>query len=254
MNKYLCGAVADIGCERENQEDFIQFKELNDDTILCVIADGTGSMKERPHPAAIVTMDIVESLTELFLEKRELFFMDTEYFIRKSMLNANKLLGAFKMGNEELYSGYAASVTCCLLTRDNRIYAGHSGNTRLYIMREGVLRQVTQDHTKASELLKEGKIDESTYYIHPDRLKMTSGLGILIDPKIQTFSGSIRANDLVLLTTDGIHYAIRPEAMAQLILEGQGCDGAARNLIEAAKTVIKYPDNMSCIVLCRDQQ
>ena len=34
MNRYLCGAVSDIGCERELQEDFVQFRELDDDTII----------------------------------------------------------------------------------------------------------------------------------------------------------------------------------------------------------------------------
>lgn len=42
MSKYIVGATADIGVDRELQEDFVQFKELDADNLLCVIADGSG--------------------------------------------------------------------------------------------------------------------------------------------------------------------------------------------------------------------
>ena len=75
------------------------------------------------------------------------------------MNDANRILGAFQMGNEELFSGYSASVTCCLFLPDRKIAIGHSGNTRLYIIRNGKVNLITHDHTQAYELLQEGKID-----------------------------------------------------------------------------------------------
>lgn len=251
MSKYICGGIADIGAERENQEDFIQFKELDEDTLFCVIADGTGSKKEHLQPAAIVAMEIIEYITDLYTEKKEAFVIDPEYFLKKAMQEAGKILGAFKMGNEELYSGYAASVTCCLLMKDERMYVGHSGNTRLYLIRNGMLKQLTNDHTKAATLLNEGKIDVLTYHVHPDRLKITSGIGVVVNPEIQTFSGKMKENDLILMTTDGVHYAIQPSAIAEIVLNSTDCRSATENLIDAAKNIVKYPDNMSAMLICK---
>ena len=62
MALYFCGATSDIGVGRELQEDFVQLCELDDNNLFCVIADGTGSMPQRPQPAAIVAMDIVENM------------------------------------------------------------------------------------------------------------------------------------------------------------------------------------------------
>ena len=175
MSKYICGAVVDIGVERESQEDYVQYREFGDN-LFCVVADGAGSQKGFPQPAVIAVSDILETLTEIYEENEELFLQNPEFFIKRAMLSANRVLGGFKMGNEERYYGYAASVTCCLFCQDGIFYMGHTGNTRLYILRNSALTQITRDQTKAAELLNEGKIDLETYHVHPDRLVITDGL------------------------------------------------------------------------------
>lgn len=251
MNRYKLDASVDIGYERENQEDFVEYRELDDNNLLCIIADGTGSRKNYPQPAVITVMDIIDSIQNLFQNKKEVFLEDPMYFLKNAMLRANTVLGAFKMGNEEIYSGYAASVSCCLLTENDQFFISHAGNTRVYLLRNGQILQLTRDQTKAQELVDDGKIDMETYHVHPDRLKMTSGIGVILEPAIQIFSGKMKENDLLLLSTDGIHYAIQPEAIKQIILESQSTDVAITNLIDAAKNIIKYPDNMSAAIIMK---
>ena len=254
MNRFKLDASVDIGYERESQEDFVEYKELDENNLLCVIADGTGSRKNYPQPAVIAVMDIIESIQNIFLNKKEVFLQDPLYFLKDSMLRANTVLGAFKLGNEEIYSGYAASVTCCFLAENDQFYIAHAGNTRVYLLRGGEIRQLTRDQTKAQELVDDGKIDMETYHVHPDRLKMTSGIGVILDPAIQIFSGKMKENDLLFLSTDGIHYAIQPEAMKQIILESQSADIATANLVDAAKNIIKYPDNMSAVIITKRKE
>lgn len=127
---------------------------------------------------------------------------------------------------------------------------GHSGNTRLYIIRNGKVNLITHDHTQAYELLQEGKIDSETYYVHDGRLKLTSGIGKIINPRIDTISGKLQEQDLVLMTTDGIHYALRPDAMSEIILNSPPEGTEATNaLVNAAKNIVKYPDNMSAMLI-----
>lgn len=253
MSKYICGAVVDIGVERESQEDYVQYREFGDN-LFCVVADGAGSQKGFPQPAVIAVSDILETLTEIYEENEELFLQNPEFFIKRAMLSANRVLGGFKMGNEERYYGYAASVTCCLFCQDGFFYMGHTGNTRLYILRNSALTQITRDQTKAAEPLNEGKIDLETYHVHPDRLVITDGLGILLKPHIQILHGKLKENDIVLMSTDGLHYAVQPDAMAAIILESKDCMEAAKNLIDASKNIIKYPDNMSAMVIYREKR
>lgn len=168
---------------------------------------------------------------------------------REDSALANQVLGAYKMGNEETFTGYATSLTVALFTADNKAHIAHVGNTRFYILRNSKIIQLTKDQTKAQELLDAGEIDEQTYYVHPYRLNITDGLGISTLPNISNICVSITDTDLFLMTTDGIHYAIRPENMKELVLSGQDVVPACNNLIDAAKNIIKYPDNMSAIVI-----
>lgn len=250
MPLYVCGATSDIGVGRELQEDFVQLCELDENNLFCIVADGTGSMPQRPQPAAIVAMDIIENIKDTFEKEKDLLLQHPKFFIRKAMQDANRILGAFQMGNEELFSGYSASLTCCLFMENRKLAVGHSGNTRFYIIRNGKLNLLTHDHTQAYQLLSEGKIDPETYYIHDGRLKLTSGLGKLIDPKIETFMGVMKDKDLILMTTDGVHYALRPDAMAEIILNSPSEGTEATNaLIQAARDIVKYPDNMSAMLV-----
>ena len=117
-----------------------------------------------------------------------------------------------------------------------------------------MLTQMTRDQTKAAELLNDGKIDLETYHVHPDRLVITDGLGILLKPHIQILHGKLKENDIVLMSTDGLHYAVQPDAMTTIILESKDCMEAAKNLIDASKNIIKYPDNMSAMVIYREKR
>lgn len=249
MSKYSLGASSDIGCERESQEDFVQFKELDENNLLAVIADGTGSKKGHLQPAVMVTMSIIQEISEIFKENNELFKSHTQYILKRALINANNSLGAFKIGNEEVFNGYAASVTVALFTENDRMYIASAGNTRLYVMRDSNIIQMTKDHTEAQEKLDAGEIDLETYHVHPSRLKLTSGLGLTTNPEIYLCSGKLKSNDLIAMTTDGIHYAIRQEHIMNLIFEAQDVVPACNNLIYAAKEVIKYADNMSAIVI-----
>ena len=130
-NLYRVAAQVDIGTARENNEDFFQFWELDDDHLLCVMADGSGSRKDHPQPGPLVTLDIGDFLLKSFEDRPDLVMSDPKYFLQIAMENANRVLGGFKMGNEEIYTGYAASATCILLSEGTHLYAAHSGNTRL---------------------------------------------------------------------------------------------------------------------------
>ena len=252
-NAFNVAATVDIGNDRERQEDFVSFEELDDDNLFAIVADGSGSTVESMQPAVIVAMEITNEIRFIFDKNKDLFLSAPELFMENAIRNSHRVLTGFKMGNEEKFVGYAASLTCVLLHNEGeraRIYMAHTGNTRLYILRNGNLNQLSADHTKAAELLEEGLIDINTYHIHPDRLVITGGVGGANEPPIQTKKGILKDNDILVMTTDGIHYAARPEEMARIILEAGNPDDSAAELVYQAKST-KYPDNMAAMIITR---
>ena len=247
-NEYFnFSATVDIGYDREKQEDYVSFSNIGDN-LLVVIADGTGSSNKHLQPGAIVCTEIESEAENLYEQVPKEFENNISKFLKLSMINASHVLEGFKKGNEEKFGGYAASVTVLLVTKENKIYVAHAGNTRLYILRNGQIGQLTVDHTKGTEYIREGKLTRDLYYTHPSSRTMTSGLGLIANPEIQTFSGNIMDQDILLMTTDGIHYAIQDKFIAQIIIESGTPENATANLVTAAKE-LKYPDNMTAVII-----
>lgn len=252
MTEYFYAGSTDTGYKRSVNEDYIDVLSLSKDCLFSVIADGMGSKPTSIQPAQIAAEFIIRQLKIIYEDDIEYLSDHAEQILPLLMRSAGELIGAFRTANEELYSGYATTLTCCLLTKNKRMVLAHTGNSRLYLIRSrkatSGIRQITTDHTIARALCDRNVITEEEYYTHPGRNKLTSVLGISSEPHIQTIDASLKENDILLLTSDGIHYAIKPEAMLDIVIGSDNCRNAVDNLIYAAKTQ-EYSDNMSAIVI-----
>jgi serine/threonine protein phosphatase PrpC len=96
----------------------------------------------------------------------------------------------------------------------------------------------------------EGFLDEDQYHTHPDNDVITCGVGVVSDPEIQVYEGAkLKNGDIVLMTTDGLHYSLRPDAMVSIILDAGTCDAAAESLVAAGIMTKGMVDNMSAVLV-----
>jgi serine/threonine protein phosphatase PrpC len=256
---FIYAGKADLGYGREVNEDYVDATELDGGVFFAAVADGMGSLPSSLQPASIAVLEIMQIVRRVFESDKELFLDNADVFLLEAMHSANRTIGAFRKANEEKYAGFGASLTCCLLHRDEssgraNICFAHAGNTRLFLIRahpqDGApeIRQLTKDHTKAYRLYEDGVISFEQYHTHPDRLVCTSGLGNVADPEIMISKGSLKPRDIILMTSDGVHNAIRPEKMSDFVMYAGNCDGAVETLIQAA-IMEKYVDNMSALMV-----
>lgn len=244
--------ITDVGYGRTNNEDYLLIKELDKDTLIAIIADGAGSHNEEFQPAALVSNEIFQYIKKIYEDKGiEYLLSNIKHELSISFYVANRCLGMFKLANEELYGGYASSVTCCILGKNNFFALAHSGNTRLYLLRDGLpngLKSLTTDGTKGQKLVDNGTITKEQYYTNPERLKIEAGLGFGADVLIQVFAGTLKEDDKILLTTDGVHYAIREEVISEVYNKTKTIEEFCNALILLNKEV-KYIDNASAILI-----
>ena len=250
-----------VGYKRETNEDFVFAKELTSDsnTVLAIVADGAGSQPSQLQPAQIACRNIESYISRVFnsFSDKVFFYENASMFLKESLLVVNSVLGAFRTANEEIYSGFSCALTAVLFykTTDgtSRMSFAHSGNTRLYMLRRSndgnaILRQLTKDHTFAQKLVDDGQITEEQYYFHDLRNKLLTPIGIYEKPVIDTFDVKIRDDCLFLLTTDGVHYAIRPDAIAQLVLENDTMENACTTLCDTAEN-LQYNDDYAAVLV-----
>ena len=85
-------------------------------------------------------------------------------------------------------------------------------------------------------------------YERPNRTSLASGLGNFMLPEIQVFDSRLKEKDILLMTTKGIHFSIRPDAIAEIVMSSANCEIATASLVQAGK-MLKYVDNMSAIMV-----
>lgn len=250
-----CGGNSDLGYNREINEDFVHFKTIdeNNDVYFAAVADGAGTISGKFQSSSIAVLQIEDAIQRVYSTTPDALLEYPGVFLSEFMVAASRSLGIFRVLDEEKYYGFAASLSCALIVK-NKITIAHSGNTRVNLFRFNTRKnifdcvQVTKDQTKGMELVNEGRLSFEEYHLSPDRLIVTGGLGLSSEPNIQVFATNLKNNDFVLFTTDGIHYAIRPDVIFEIIKRSANCEEATKTLIEAAK-LEKYEDNMSALLI-----
>ncbi|HSJ72004.1 MAG TPA: PP2C family serine/threonine-protein phosphatase [Acidimicrobiia bacterium] len=137
--------------------------------------------------------------------------------------------------NDPSLAGMGTTMTLVVLREDGTADFAHVGDSRAYLLRDGVLRTLTTDHTLVNELMELGRITPKEAESHPHRHLITRVLG-LGPIAVDTFSIDLEAGDRILLCSDGLNTMVSDFAIQELLAAGEGVDPTVWALIEQANT------------------
>lgn len=142
--------------------------------------------------------------------------------------------------------GMGTTLTALLWT-GQRLGLVHVGDSRAYLLRDGVLTQITQDHTWVQRLVDEGRITEEEATTHPQRslLMRALGSGDHVEPDLSI--REVRAGDRYLICSDGLSGVVSHQTMEDTLASYQGPQETVQQLIELALRG-GGPDNITVIV------
>lgn len=210
------------GLIREINEDRFLARDLGDEVILLAVADGLGGHKAGEH-AAQSAVTILETL--------DFEAPDIEKSLVELVRAANRVILDASMRNFS-FKGMGTTLTAALV-RGGTAYWTHVGDSRLYLFREELLLQITEDQTPLASLVRSGELTKEEARLHPARNLLMSCLG---REKCEIESGTLelRVDDLLLFTTDGLHGAISEAALVSILNEEIPLEAKVKALIEAA--------------------
>jgi protein phosphatase len=131
-------------------------------------------------------------------------------------------------------SGMGTTITAALV-EGTRVTFGHVGDSRAYLLRDGVMEQLTEDHSLVNELMKSGKLSPEEAETHPQRSVITRALGTDPDVDVDTFVIEAQEGDLFLICSDGLTTMIGDEEILALLEQNHDdLDRAAKSLVAAA--------------------
>lgn len=142
--------------------------------------------------------------------------------------------------------GMGTTLTALLWT-GQRLGLVHVGDSRAYLLRDGVLTQITQDHTWVQRLVDEGRITEEEATTHPQRslLMRALGSGDHVEPDLSI--REVRAGDRYLICSDGLSGVVSHQTMEETLASYQGPQETVQDLIQLALRG-GGPDNITVIV------
>ncbi|MFF0184742.1 Stp1/IreP family PP2C-type Ser/Thr phosphatase [Streptomyces sp. NPDC005244] len=142
--------------------------------------------------------------------------------------------------------GMGTTLTALLWT-GQRLGLVHVGDSRAYLLRDGVLTQITQDHTWVQRLVDEGRITEEEATTHPQRslLMRALGSGDHVEPDLSI--REVRAGDRYLICSDGLSGVVSHQTMEETLASYQGPQETVQELIQLALRG-GGPDNITLIV------
>ncbi|QGV79589.1 Stp1/IreP family PP2C-type Ser/Thr phosphatase [Streptomyces ficellus] len=205
---------------------------------LLAIADGMGGQAA----GEVASSEVISTLVTL---DDDVPGSDILTSLGTAVQRANDQLRVMVEEDPQL-EGMGTTLTALLWT-GQRLGLVHVGDSRAYLLRDGVLTQITQDHTWVQRLVDEGRITEEEATTHPQRslLMRALGSGDHVEPDLSI--REVRAGDRYLICSDGLSGVVSHQTMEETLASYQGPQETVQDLIQLALRG-GGPDNITVIV------
>lgn len=210
-------------------------------TYLSVVADGMGGHAGGDVASHLVIRHLLQ------LDKEFANVTEAQQELLSAMLQANEMLSDVVYEHPEL-AGLGTTVSA-MLRVGRQVVIAHIGDSRIYLLREGNLSQVTVDHTFVQRLIDSGRITEEEAHDHPRRSVLMRVLGdVDASPEIDTVVLDVAEGDRWMLCSDGLTGVVYSDRLKPFLVEAETADDAADTLVQASLTG-GAPDNVTVVVV-----
>ena len=231
--RVMIGAASDIGQARERNEDSYVIEEP-----LFAVADGMGGHRG----GAVASSLALEALREVLHDDRV-----APTGLIEEIKAANQRVLRRGESDREL-RGMGTTLTA-LMTEGGKAHIAHIGDSRAYLLRDGSLKQLTEDHTLVQRMVTEGKLLPEEAERHPQRSILTRALGVDEDVEPDTLTlDPVLPGDRLLLCTDGLTGMVDGDRIQEVLESESDPQRAADILIDEANAA-GGDDNITVLVL-----
>lgn len=237
------GCMTDRGRRRPTNEDSVRACE---DLGFFMLADGVGGNRSG-EIASQSALDALEKFVRHnppeWLSSRDEVF---RYF-RSAVAYVNQFIIKLSEAKPQ-YAGMATTLAFAYI-RDNELYVANVGDSRVYLIHDDVIQQITDDHTYVNDLVKMGAITKDEAHLHARKNVITRAIGANANNEPDCFSVPIEEGDRILLCSDGLYDEVDDEMICQIVNRFDDMTICAEDLIALAN---ENGGNDNISVVCVD--
>lgn len=247
MLTYPCHVNSAIGNEKKMcNEDSIDFFSLDDIFFVC-ISDGQGSKSPNERAGKIA---ISEFQRYMKISRPSFDLLPSE--INKAFYLVQRVFSMFRGYESESLSSLACGMTVVAIASNRLGYVAHFGNARASIIRDGNWHSLTEDHTLAYEAYKRGDISEADIALNENRGILTRYFGQPNDQPLCTLMKiNFNVDDIVVLSTDGVHFYVTNEEVQLVIANVDGLEAITNEIQQLASEKGSRDDRTVGIIVVR---
>jgi len=213
-------------------------RSVNEDALfvmpkqnIYVVADGVGGHNAGEMASRTAVGSIAAYIQSNPIERAWTEAEIVEYLAR-CLSEVN--ISVYRMAkDQEAYRGMATTAVL-LYVAGKKAYIANIGDSRAYLIRNGIITQLTEDHTIVSQLLKEGSITKQEALAHPMNNMITRALGGEAVVRPDFFSVDIEKKDIFLLCTDGLYGEVAEERIMEVLNGEKSMHKACAELVRLA--------------------
>lgn len=235
-------AVTDIGCERTNNEDSYGY---DSERNLYVVCDGMGGRAAGEVASSLAVRTLIEAF-DAASHGSGAVEVATEDRLHAAMLEANRVVYQ-TAANDAMLQTMGTTLVCVCL-EGNRAVVGNVGDSRAYLIRNGVCVQITMDHSLVQEAMRAGQMTAELAALPGVQSMITRAIGVTSSVELDLFAAQLVAGDSLLLSTDGLTRYVTADEIAATVSQDASLGDLCRALIETAKQR-GGADNITCILL-----
>ena len=191
---------------------------------LFAVADGMGGAKAG---------EVASGLAATALKEGNADGASGEERVTALIQEANRRV--FRRANEDQEASGMGTTMTVALVEESRIVFGHVGDSRAYMIRNGTLEQLTDDHSLVAELVRSGRLTPEEAEAHPQRSVITRAVGTEPDVDVDTFALEPADGDLFLICSDGLTDMVDDRTIIETVEKHRDdLEQAAKALVAAA--------------------
>ena len=227
-------ALSDIGKVKSSNEDRFL---VDDELRLFLVADGMGG-----HAAGeVASATAVEVIQTHIAGKREVLesFSETGkgrgeilQMLEDAVRHACRTIYNKAQNNPD-QRGMGTTVSALVLT-PTRGFIAHVGDSRVYVLRQGEVIQLTEDHSLISELVRRGKLTPAEAEKAAYKNAVTRAVGVYADVQVDTLDLELAAGDTFIICSDGLSGHLREARELSDVVETHGVEASAKAFIDLA--------------------
>jgi protein phosphatase len=256
----ISAGLTDRGQQRRVNEDTILnhtgMTETGENFGLYIVCDGLGGHEAGDVASRIAVRTVSNALQSILppLPAHHMSSADINHVLWAAVRKANtEIWNQGKNNGHQNIHGMGTTLTMAVVINETA-YTAHVGDSRIYLLRQGKLEQLTQDHTMAAALAEAGHISEEELVDHPRQNILTKALGRQERTEVDLMELQLMPRDILLLCSDGFWKAFkRREILEKRLADGGKTAELCQELVDEANE-LDGSDNISLIIVAAYEQ